>query len=319
MTMRHPKTINYAHNLLSIRHAIWDSRHRNSSKPFWLNSALWESQFWTSSKRFVMILLSGKRFVMILLSGKINSEAVRIVFSAFCSLGESILNQFETFRRDSALWETQFWSSSNCFFSILLSWTVKAEPVRTDSSGLCSLGQLILKQFELICLNSALWDSQFWTSSKRFVMILISGKLNSEAVRTDVWILLCGTVKAEPVRTVSSWFFLLSETANSEAVRTDVWILLSGTIKAEPVRTVSSGFFLLSETASSEAVRTDLSEFCSLGRLILKQFELFCLNSALRDSQGWTISTRFFRALLSGTVKAEPVRTVSSGFCSIRQ
>jgi hypothetical protein len=139
--MGHLKTINYAHNLLSIRHAIWDSHSRKSSKSFFLNSALLESQFWTSVKRF-----------MILLSGKLNSEVVRIVFSAFCSLEESRL----------------------------------AEPVRTVSSGLCSLRRLILKQFELICLNSALWESQGWTSSNRFVWALLSETFNSEAVRTDL-------------------------------------------------------------------------------------------------------------------------------------
>ena len=69
-------------------------------------------------------MTSSKCFDMILVSGKINSEAVRNDLSEFCS------------------------------------GTVKAEQVRTVSSGLCSLGHLILKQFEWICLNSALRDSQ---------------------------------------------------------------------------------------------------------------------------------------------------------------
>ena len=43
------------------------------------------------------------------LSGTVNAETVRIDLSEFCSLGgKPILNQFEKFRHDSALWETQF-------------------------------------------------------------------------------------------------------------------------------------------------------------------------------------------------------------------
>ena len=182
------------------------------TKPFCLNSALCDSQGWTSSN-FVWILLSGtvkaesvrnfssapcslvqlvlkqfEIFVWILLSGTDKAEPVRIL-SEFCSLGQSRLkqselfflnsalrqsrlNQFEPFRQHSALWDSWFWSSSNRFVWILLSGTVNSEAVGIVLSEFCSLGQSRLNQFEF-CLNSALWDSQGWTSSNRFLRVLL--------------------------------------------------------------------------------------------------------------------------------------------------
>ena len=156
----------------------------------------------------------------------VKAEPVRTASSGLCSLGQLILNQFELICLNSALWNNQGWTSSSRFVRALLSGTVKAEPVRTVSSALCSLGQLILKQFELFCLNSALWDSQCWTSSNRFVRVLLSGTVNSEAVRIN------------------------------------------------------------------------LSKFRSLGQSMLNQFEPFRKGSAPWDSQGWTSSNRFVRVLL---------------------
>jgi hypothetical protein len=212
---------------------------------FWHDSGLWETQFWSSSKWSVWILLwdsqgrtSSNRFVRALLSWTFNSQAVRMDLSEFCSPGQSRLNQV---------------------------WTV--------SSGLCSLRHLIPKQFELICLNSALWDSQGRTSSNRFVRDLLSWTFNSETVRIDLSE-FCSLRQSRLNQFETFVRALISDRFNSEAVRIDL-----------------SEFCSLEQSRLNQ-VWTVSSEICSLIHLILKQFELICLNSALWDSQGWTSSNR---------------------------